>query len=174
MTTTANERKALLFLAAVILAGSGVRVARAVGIDPVSAADSAALDGQIARVDAAREAKALASKAKGGTGSRSRRSPDGSPARVSASAGAVVSYPPALPPGQRPSRDTIVDLDRAEVAELERLPWIGPVLAQRIVDDRKKKGPFGSMEAFQRVRGVGPALAERLRTRVTFSAAGRH
>jgi competence protein ComEA len=170
MSTTANERKALLFLSAVILAGSVVRVARAVGVEGVPAADSAALDGQLARVDAARAAKA--SSGKGRAGRKPARSPKGAVVRTSASAGVV--YPPALPPGQRLARDSIVDVDRAGAAELERLPWIGPVLAQRIVDDRNRKGPFGSLEAFQRVRGVGPGLAERLRTRVTFSGAGRH
>ena len=66
-----------------------------------------------------------------------------------------------------------VDLDRASAAEIERLPRIGPALAQRIVDDRRRLGPFGSIEGLQRVRGIGPALAETLRARVTFSTAGR-
>jgi competence protein ComEA len=65
--------------------------------------------------------------------------------------------------------DAPVDVDVATSAELERLPGIGPTLAGRIVADRQEHGPFGTLEALRRVRGVGPALTERLRTLVTFS-----
>src|SRR5690606_39434981 len=34
-----------------------------------------------------------------------------------------------------------VDMDRADAAELERLPGIGPALARRIVADREQHGP---------------------------------
>jgi competence protein ComEA len=66
-----------------------------------------------------------------------------------------------------------VDLDRADVQALERLPRIGPALAARIVDDRKSNGPYGSLEELQRVRGIGPKLAAVLRAHVTFSASPR-
>ena len=36
------------------------------------------------------------------------------------------------------------------------LPGIGPVLAERIVADRHKNGAFGTLEALQRVPGIGP------------------
>jgi len=62
-----------------------------------------------------------------------------------------------------------VDLDRADSAALERLPRIGPALAARIVADRRSHGDFGSLEALQRVRGIGPKLAQLLRPHVTFS-----
>jgi competence protein ComEA len=68
---------------------------------------------------------------------------------------------------------TVVDLDVADQRDIESLPKIGPVLAARIVDDRNTNGPFGSIEGFQRVRGVGPALAAALRPRVTFSGTAR-
>jgi competence protein ComEA len=67
-----------------------------------------------------------------------------------------------------------VDLDLATRAEIEALPWIGPVLAARIVADRDSLGPFGSLQGFQRVRGVGPGMARRLEGRVTFSQTPRH
>jgi len=59
------------------------------------------------------------------------------------------------------------------VEELERLPRIGPALAQRIVEDRQAHGPFGSLTGLQRVRGIGPAMANLLRGRVTFNDARR-
>jgi hypothetical protein len=66
-----------------------------------------------------------------------------------------------------------VDLDVATASEIESLPRIGGVLARRIVDDRVQNGPFGSLDGFQRVRGVGPALAASLAARVTFSGTAR-
>ena len=66
-----------------------------------------------------------------------------------------------------------MDLDAASASEIESLPRIGAVLARRIVDDRTANGAFGSLEGFQRVRGVGPALAASLSARVTFSGTAR-
>jgi competence protein ComEA len=59
-----------------------------------------------------------------------------------------------------------LDLNRASAADLELLPGIGPNLAQRIVDDRSAHGAFGSIDALQRVHGIGPRTIERLRTLV--------
>jgi competence ComEA-like helix-hairpin-helix protein len=56
-------------------------------------------------------------------------------------------------------RDEKLDVDRAPASELARLPRIGPALAARIVEDREQRGPFGSLEALDRVAGVGPAHA---------------
>jgi len=60
-----------------------------------------------------------------------------------------------------------VDVNLATAAELEALPGIGPGLAARIVADRARAGPFGSVEALDRVRGIGPATVARLRDLVT-------
>lgn len=57
----------------------------------------------------------------------------------------------------------LVDLNTASVAELDELPGVGPVLAQRIVDRR----PFTSVDELDEVSGVGPTLLERLRPLVT-------
>ena len=56
-----------------------------------------------------------------------------------------------------------VDLNRADAGELDRLPGIGPVLAARIVEHRRRHGPFRSVDELRAVRGVGPRLLERLR-----------
>jgi competence protein ComEA len=63
-----------------------------------------------------------------------------------------------------------VDVDRAEAAELDQLPGIGPALARRIVADREANGGFGSLAELQRVKGIGPALTAKLAPYVTFSA----
>ena len=53
-----------------------------------------------------------------------------------------------------------VDVNAADVAALERLPGVGPVLAQRIVEERERRGPFHSAEELSRVRGIGPKILE--------------
>ena len=65
-------------------------------------------------------------------------------------------------PGARP-----VDLNRATAADLDALPGIGPVLAQRIVDYRQEQGPFTSVDQLDDVPGIGPALFAQLKKRVT-------
>jgi competence ComEA-like helix-hairpin-helix protein len=59
-----------------------------------------------------------------------------------------------------------LDLNRADVADLDALPGIGPVLARRIVEFRREHGPFRRVEELRAVRGVGPRLLERIRPRV--------
>jgi competence protein ComEA len=48
------------------------------------------------------------------------------------------------------------------VEELDALPKVGPVLAQRIVDWRKEHGPFKTVEELDAVDGVGPKMLETL------------
>ncbi|MDK3256805.1 ComEA family DNA-binding protein [Blastococcus capsensis] len=55
-----------------------------------------------------------------------------------------------------------VDLNTAGVADLDALPGIGPVLAQRIVDHRTRHGPFRSVDELDDVAGIGPAIAAEL------------
>ncbi|MEU2350044.1 helix-hairpin-helix domain-containing protein [Modestobacter sp. NPDC049651] len=55
-----------------------------------------------------------------------------------------------------------VDLNTATVADLDALPGVGPVLAQRIVDHRTEHGRFTAIEQLDDVSGIGPALYARL------------
>ncbi len=68
-----------------------------------------------------------------------------------------------LGPGER------IDLDRSPAREIARLPGIGPGLASRIVSFRDSSGPFGSLESFDRVPGIGPRILSDVRNKVTFS-----
>ena len=54
-------------------------------------------------------------------------------------------------------------LATASAQDLARLPGIGPVLAQRIVDRRTTLGGFRSVEDLLAVPGIGPRLYERIR-----------
>ena len=51
-----------------------------------------------------------------------------------------------------------LNLNTATVADLDALPGIGPVLAQRIVDHRTAHGPFTSVDQLDEVSGIGPAI----------------
>jgi competence protein ComEA len=62
--------------------------------------------------------------------------------------------------------DKLLNLNTATAAELDRLPGIGPVLAQRIVTEREKK-PFTRIEDLRRVSGIGPKKLEAIRPLVT-------
>lgn len=61
----------------------------------------------------------------------------------------------------------LVNLNTASQAELEELPKVGPVLAQRIVEFRTQHGAFTSPEQLDDVSGVGPAMLESLLPLVT-------
>ena len=60
-----------------------------------------------------------------------------------------------------------VSLATATVEQLDELPGIGPVTAQKIVDWRTTHGPFRSVEDLDDVPGIGPARIEQLRDLVT-------
>ncbi|TYP87534.1 ComEA family DNA-binding protein [Blastococcus xanthinilyticus] len=67
---------------------------------------------------------------------------------------------PGAPPGP-------VDLNAAGAADLDALPGIGPVLAQRIVEHRTRNGPFRSVDELDDVPGIGPTIAAELADLVT-------
>jgi len=67
---------------------------------------------------------------------------------------------------EAPVADGLVDLNTATAAELEALPGIGPVLAERIVQWREDNGPFTDVEVLGEVSGIGDALMAQLRPRV--------
>jgi competence ComEA-like helix-hairpin-helix protein len=55
----------------------------------------------------------------------------------------------------------LIPINTAGAAELQRLPRIGPTLAQRILAERRK-APFRSVDDLRRVRGIGAKTLERL------------
>lgn len=73
------------------------------------------------------------------------QAPSGGPAGTAASAGPVSAR---LPDGR-------LNLNRATAAELDTLPGIGPVLAERIVRHRETSGAFSSVGDLRAVPGIG-------------------
>jgi competence ComEA-like helix-hairpin-helix protein len=60
-----------------------------------------------------------------------------------------------------------LDPDRERAEDLAALPGVGPALARAIVQDRARRGPFRSLDALLRVRGIGPATLRRVQRHVT-------
>ncbi|MBI4522131.1 MAG: helix-hairpin-helix domain-containing protein [Gemmatimonadetes bacterium] len=72
---------------------------------------------------------------------------------------------PNLAASPRPNTGPL-DLNRASADELSRLPGIGPTLAARIVEARKRRGAFRSVDDLLDVPGIGPATLARVRSGV--------
>ncbi len=71
-------------------------------------------------------------------------------------------------PSAAPAR-LLIDLNTAGIDQLDLLPSIGPKLAQRIVDDRTKNGPYQTLKDLDRVKGIGPRTIKRIADWVTIS-----
>jgi competence protein ComEA len=82
--------------------------------------------------------------------------------------GQQVLVPAKGPPGsEQTATGGKVSLATADVGDLDELPGIGPVTAQKIVDWRGTHGPFGSVDDLDAIPGIGPARVEQLRDLVT-------
>ena len=194
---TPSEQKALAFVAIVVLLGGAVRAVRA-GAPPMptpleqqalarqaTSAESAAATQKGARrkgVRLARPRRGAGPREIGGVVGVPLGAPPGGPSNADGSA-------PPLPRidtdfrgnrsvqektvrGGRGSADGAsrpVDLDHASEREIESLPRVGPALAHRIVAHRDSFGPYGSIGALRKVKGIGNATLERLSPLVTFS-----
>ncbi|WP_324291273.1 ComEA family DNA-binding protein [Paractinoplanes pyxinae] len=86
----------------------------------------------------------------------------------------VTPPPGAVPPagagpaaGGTPGAGSPVNLNTATLADLDGLPGVGPVLAQRILDARDAQGGFRAVSDLRKVDGIGDARYEQLKGLVT-------
>ena len=56
-----------------------------------------------------------------------------------------------------------VHLNNATLEELDGLPGVGPVTAQKILDYRQQHGAFSSVDELDAIPGIGPKRLEQLR-----------
>ena len=63
----------------------------------------------------------------------------------------------------------VVNINSADASQLAYLPRVGPSLAQKIVDFRKKSGPFKSAEDLMLVPGIGEKTFQLLRPYLSVS-----
>lgn len=80
--------------------------------------------------------------------------------------------PPTTPPEEstaqvKPPVAAKINVNTATAAELETLPGVGPVLAQRIMAYRERYGPFKAIEDLMKVPGIKEAMLRRLQDYVT-------
>lgn len=66
-----------------------------------------------------------------------------------------------------PETRALLNLNAASQSELEALPGIGPVLAERILAYREEQGPFSSIEELEEVEGISTRTIEEIRPLVT-------
>ena len=87
------------------------------------------------------------------------------PGAAAPAAGAPAGGAPAG--GAAPAAGDTVNLNTADLATLETLPGVGPVLAQRILDWRTEHGRFTAVEELGEVSGIGDKIYAQLAPKVT-------
>lgn len=60
-----------------------------------------------------------------------------------------------------------ININTADKAELDRLPGVGPALAENIIEYRQANGGFNDMEGLKKVPGIGNSKFEKLKDKIT-------
>jgi comEA protein len=63
-----------------------------------------------------------------------------------------------------------ININTASAADFQKLPRIGPQIAQRIIDFRTQNGPFKRVEELMKVKGIGEKLFDQIKDRIMVGA----
>jgi competence ComEA-like helix-hairpin-helix protein len=74
----------------------------------------------------------------------------------------ILAPPSAAASISHPQNEERININTASVEELQRLPSVGPALASRIVEHRRRHGPFKRPQDVVIVRGMGAKLYRRI------------
>jgi competence protein ComEA len=74
-----------------------------------------------------------------------------------------VVYTASLEEIEDDSQDSLsVDINTADVEELDELPEVGPSTAESIVEYRRTNGQFSSVDELEEIPGIGPETLEKI------------
>ena len=83
-------------------------------------------------------------------------------ARLSEGAPRVV-YTASLEVIEDESQNSLrVDINTADIEELDELPEVGPSTAESIVEYRQTNGQFSSVDELEQIPGIGPETLEKI------------
>ncbi len=83
-------------------------------------------------------------------------------ARVSERAPQVV-YSASLDEAEDDARGSLqININTADVDELDELPQVGPATAESIIEYRRTNGLFRSVEELEEISGIGPETVEEI------------
>ena len=69
-------------------------------------------------------------------------------------------------PSRSQGNTGLIDVNRADLQELQRINGVGPAIAQRIIDYRQTHGAFTRIEDLRNVKGIGQSRLEQIRPQV--------
>ncbi|WP_018143503.1 ComEA family DNA-binding protein [Alloscardovia criceti] len=69
-------------------------------------------------------------------------------------------------PSEQSQQAQGININTATAEELQNIPGVGPVMAQKILDYRSTHGPFHSVDDLMEVSGIGAKTLEKMRAHV--------
>ncbi|MCF7887375.1 MAG: helix-hairpin-helix domain-containing protein [Candidatus Omnitrophica bacterium] len=62
----------------------------------------------------------------------------------------------------------IIDINKASLLDLEKVPGLGPVLSQRVIEYRKNHRSFKTSKDLEKVKGIGEKKAKIMKNYIKF------
>ncbi|MCY3770608.1 MAG: helix-hairpin-helix domain-containing protein [Gemmatimonadetes bacterium] len=174
---TKGEIQAILFVAVSMLAGGLVLLVKQFDSDFMPDLVPAAADGRLNAGIQGQSAQTTGNAMTMAGGTSGGEADAGGGRSGGGRSGGDLPYPQTLAPGADsrylapgvPSKSAFsnanlrVPINTAPASELQKLPGIGPTLAERIIAFREHAGSFARVEQLLEVKGIGPAKLDRLR-----------